>query len=215
MIVTFARFDIINFVTPVKRIAPALLLVLVAPAISPWPAFGIGVAAIVMSLLASNPFAADERGRLDTLYATLPISRRSIVIARYLALAVIYVAVALVATVAVIVVTVSQGKTVDFVLLGAVNVASLLIFAIALAVQLPFFFSVGFTRARLMTFIPVVVVVGGAAIASQTGVLNDADVVSEIARNLDTLWVAAPIVAALALAASIVISSTRYGRRAL
>ena len=215
MIGTFARFDIINFVTPVKRIAPALLLVLVAPAISPWPAFGIGAAAIVMSLLASNPFAADERGRLDTLYATLPISRRSIVISRYLALVVLYVAVALIATIAVIVVTVSQGKPVDFVLLGAVNVASLLVFAVALAVQLPFFFSVGFTRARLMTFIPVVVVVGGAAIASQTGILKHADVVSEIAHHLDTLWVAAPIVAGVALAASIVISSTRYGSRAL
>jgi ABC-type transport system involved in multi-copper enzyme maturation permease subunit len=215
MIGTFALFDIVNFVTPVKRIAPALLLVLVAPVISPWPAFGIGAAAIVMSLLASNPFSADERGHLDTLYATLPISRRSIVVARYLALVLLYVAVALLATVAVIVVTISQGKIVDFVSLGAVNGASLLVFTIALAVQLPFFFSVGFTRARLMTFIPVVVVVGGAAIASQTGMLEHTDVVSEIGRHLDILWVSTPIVAAIALAASIAISSARYGRRAL
>lgn len=215
MIATFALFDIQNFLIPVRRIAPAIVLVLVAPAISPWPAFGIGAAAIVMSLLASNPFSADERGRLDTLYATLPLSRRSIVIGRYLALFLIYVVVAVLATVAVIVVTVTEGKALDFALLGTVNIVSVLVFAIALAVQLPFFFSVGFTRARLMTFIPVVVVVGVAAIAAQTGLFKTSDVLTNIGRHLDTLWIVAPIVGAAALAGSIVISAVRYGRRAL
>lgn len=215
MIARFALFDMLNFVTPVKRVAPALFLVLVAPIAAPWPAFAIGAAAIVMSLLASNPFAADERGRLDTLYATLPITRRGIVVARYLALMVLYVLVALLGTAAAIVVLVKEGKALDLQMLAAVNVVSLLIFALALAVQLPFFFSLGFTRARLMTFIPAALVVGGAALASQLGLLNQTDLVKDVSRNLNSLWISAPLVVAAVVAASIVVSAVRYGRRSL
>src|SRR4051812_362197 len=112
MIARFVVFDILNFVTPVKRFAPAMFLVLVAPWAAPSPAFGIGTAAIVMSLLAANPFAADERGRLDTLYATLPVTRRGVVIARYIALMVLYVAAAALGTGAALVVQIKSGQAV-------------------------------------------------------------------------------------------------------
>lgn len=215
MIAKFALFDLLNFLTPVKRVAPALFLVLVAPAIAPSPAFGIVAAAIVMSLLASNPFAADERGRLDTLYATLPMTRSSVVIGRYVALVVLYLAVAVLGTAATIVVLIKNESTVDYGQLGVVNVISLLIFTVVIAVQLPFFFSVGFTRARLMAFIPMAVLVGGTALASQLGFLSRFDLMGEISRNLNSLWIGAPVVVVLALAVSITVSAIRYGRRAL
>lgn len=215
MIAKFAVFDMLNFLTPVKRVAPALLLVLLAPWAAPSPAFGIGAGAIVMSLLVSNPFAADERGRLDTLYATLPLTRRGIVVGRYLALFALYIVVAAVGTAAAVVVQIKNGDAVDPLLFGAVNAVALMFFAIALAVQLPFFFSLGFTRARLMSFLPAAVFVGAAVLASQLGFLNGPGLVDGIARNLNALWVGAPIVAAAALAASIAISAVRYSRRAL
>ncbi|CAN5277405.1 hypothetical protein BH09ACT2_BH09ACT2_08390 [soil metagenome] len=215
MIAKFILFDMLNFVTPVKRVAPALFLVLVAPAVAPWPAVGIGSAAIVMSLLASNPFATDERGRLDTLYATLPMSRQNIVVGRYLALVVMYLVVAVLATASTLFVQIASGDAVDFWLLGVVNVASLLIFAVGLAVQLPFFFSLGFTRARLMTFIPATLLVGGAALASQLGLIHGAQLTRLISYNLDILWPTASLLCAAALAASVVISAMRYRRRAL
>ena len=215
MIARFVFFDILNFATPVKRVAPSLFLVLVAPWAAPTPAFGIGAAAIVMSLLASNPFAADERGRLDTLYATLPLTRRDIVVGRYLALIVVYLVAAALASAAAVVVQIKSGQAVDPLLFGAVNVFSLLFFAVAISLQLPFFFSVGFTRARLMSFIPAAVLVGGAALAAQLGALNSAGVIEAVSHNLATLWIVAPIAVAAALAASIVISSARYVRRAL
>jgi len=215
MIARFALFDMLNFVTPVRRVAPALLMVVAAPVISPWPAFGIGAAAVVMSLLASNPFATDERGRLDTLYGTLPLTRRSVVAGRYLALVVLYVVVALLASIAAIVVQLNQGQAVDFRLLGEANVISVLMYAIALAVQLPFFFSLGFTRARAMTFIPSALLVGCAALASQLGILNQVDLVDRISRNLTIVWIASPVIVAAALGASIAISFEHYRRRAL
>ncbi len=214
MIAKFVLFDMRAFVTPLKRVAPALLLVVVAPTIGPSPAFGIVAAAIVMSLLSSNPFAADERGRLDTLYSTLPLSRRSVVVGRYIALLVLYIVVALLGTVAALVVLLVQHETIDAQLLVTVNAVSISFFAVALAVQLPFFFSVGFTRARLMTFIPGTLLVGGAVLASQLGLFTSVDLSQTISQNLSNLWIAAPIVAAVVIA-SIAISTVRYGRRAL
>jgi hypothetical protein len=107
----------------------------------------------------------------------------------------------------------ANGAPIDPLALGAVNGASLLVFAIALSLQLPFFFSVGFTRARLVTFVPGVILVGGAAIASQTGLLTVSTVASTLSQNLSTLWVVAPIVAVVVLLLSIGISTARYGRR--
>ncbi|MEP6481595.1 MAG: ABC-2 transporter permease [Rhodoglobus sp.] len=215
MIGTFARFDIVNFATPVRRVAPALLLVLATAVATPWPMFAIGTAAIVMSLLAANPFSADELGHLDTLYSTLPITRRNVVIGRYLALVLVYLATALLASIAAIIITLAGRHDIDILALAAINVAAFLVFAVSVAVQLPFFFSVGATRARPMIFIPAVVFGGGAALASQTGLLSRIDFATVISANLGILWVAVPVVAVAALAGSIAISSVRYGRRAL
>jgi len=215
MIGTFARFDIVNFVDPVRRVLPAILLVIAVAVATPMPALAIGAAAIVMSLLAGNPFAADERGRLDTLYSTLPLGRRTVVVGRYLALVALYFGVALAATLAAIVTTALAHQPVDLAVLGAVNVGAFLVFAVAIAVQLPFFFSVGYTRARPMMFIPSAVLVAGTALAAQTGVLDHVDLVQVVSQNLAILWVAAPTIAVAALVASAGISAVRYRRRAL
>ncbi|MEO8094055.1 MAG: ABC-2 transporter permease [Pseudolysinimonas sp.] len=215
MIGTFARFDIVNFATPVRRVAPAMFLVLVTSVATPWPEFAIGTAAIVMSLLAVNSFAADERAHLDTLYATLPITRRNVVVGRYLALVVMYLVVALLASIAAIIITLVGGDSVNFVVLAAVNVAAFLVFAVSVAVQLPFFFSVGSTRARPMIFIPAVVFGGGAVLATQTGLFSRTDLMVVVSKNLGAMLGAVPVIALAALIASIAISAARYDRRAL
>jgi ABC-type transport system involved in multi-copper enzyme maturation permease subunit len=215
MIGTFAMFDVVNFATPLKRILPPILMVLIAVVASPWPAVGIGGAAIIMSLLAPNPFAADERGRLDTLYATLPVSRRTVVFGRYVALLVLYVAVAAFATLIAIVIPLIEGESVDFALLGLVNAGSFFVFGLAIAVQLPFFFSIGFTHARPMMYIPVAVLAGGAWLAAQTGILDTVDLGTVVSVNPAVLWVTGLVLVLAALAGSAVISSERYRRRAL
>ncbi|MEO5533953.1 MAG: ABC-2 transporter permease [Pseudolysinimonas sp.] len=215
MIGTFARFDIVNFATPVRRVAPALLLVVATAVATPLPVFAIGTAAIVMSLLAANPFAADERSHLDTLYATLPINRRNVVLGRYLALVLAYLAAALIATIAAIIITLGGGHSVDVLAFAAANVAAFLVFAVSVAVQLPFFFSVGATRARPMIFIPAVVFGGGAALASQTGLLSRIDFATAISANLGIVSAAVVVIAVAALLGSIAISTVRYNRRAL
>ena len=215
MIASFALFDIANFVTPAKRVAPPLLIVAIAAIITPWPTFAIGAAAIVMSLLAANPFAADERGRLDTLYATLPLSRSAVVIGRYVSLTVIYLLVVLAANILAVAVPLTKGAEIDLWMLGMINLASVIIYALAIAVQLPFFFSVGFTRARPMMYIPVGVVAGLLWLAGQTGLVDDSDFTA--LQSIDPV-VAVGVgvgVSVVALVISAAVSSVRYGRRSL
>jgi ABC-type transport system involved in multi-copper enzyme maturation permease subunit len=212
---TFALFDMINFVTPAKKIFPALIVVAVATALTPWPVVGIGAGALIMSLLASNPFAADERGRLDTLYATLPISRRTVVVGRYLALMALYLAVAAGANVAAVIASAIQNTPLPLDVLGLVNLGSFVAFAVALSVQLPFFFSVGFTRARPMMYIPIAVLAGVAWLAGQTGMLDDVRLEPLSPSITAALGVGGVVLAIAALISSSVISSSRYARRAL
>lgn len=215
MIATFVRFDILNFVTPAKRILPALLVVLLVSVTSPWPATAIGGAAIVMSLLAANPFATDERGRLDTLYATLPISRRAVVLGRYLALVALYVVLALLGTIVSVVVPLLRREPVGGEIILLVNAGSLVVFIAALAVQLPFFFSVGYTRARPLVFLPMAVVVALAWLAGQTGLLANVDFRPLLSMNPLVLCAFGVGVSALLVVISATISSVRYGRRSL
>ncbi|MET4783305.1 ABC-2 transporter permease [Glaciihabitans sp. UYNi722] len=188
---------------------------LVVATLTPWPEVGIIAAAMIMSFLAPNPFAADERGHLDTLYATLPITRR-VVVGRYLALVALYLAVAVVATIAVVVIPLTKGTAIDFAAFVPVNVAGFVIFAVALAVQLPLFFIVGYTRARPLIYIPIVAFVLVAWLVSQAGIL-DHGAFGSAGGSLPSGWILGllVVIAVAALVASAVISSARYGRRDL
>ncbi|GAB2474993.1 ABC-2 transporter permease [Xylanimonas ulmi] len=99
------------------------------------------------------PFNLDERSHLDTLYATLPLSRRSVVLGRYATM----VAVALILAAASVLVTLAAapflGESPDAGTLGMLTLGGFAAFCLFTAVQLPFFFSLGFSRARPFAFI--------------------------------------------------------------
>lgn len=158
MITRFARFDLSNLMSSPARVFAPLMFILVIGVINPLPLLTIPAAAAVVSLGAGTPFLNDERGRLDVLYATLPITKRSIVIGRYLEMLLWYVMAALLATSAMLVSAAVRGFALDPAVVALVHAASFFVVAAALAVQLPIFFSYGFTRARAMMFVPIVVV---------------------------------------------------------
>lgn len=215
MIATFTLFDGLNFASPLRRVLPPLLVVLVAAVVPPWPAVGIGAAALVMTLLAPNHFATDERGRLDTLYATLPISRRTVVLGRYAALVLLHLVVAAAATALAVLVSLLRGQEVSADVLVPVNLGSSAFYLLALAVQLPFFFALGYTRARPLAYLPAVVLTAGAWLAGRTGVLDGLDLGGLTAVDPTVLTGAALVVSLVALALSAALSSARYSRRNL
>lgn len=215
MIATFALFDGLNFTSPLRRVVPPFLVVLAAALVLPWPAVGIGAAAVVMTLLAPNHFAADERGRLDTLYSTLPVTRRSVVLGRYAALVVLYLVVAAVATVLAVLISLLRGQEVAPEVLVPVNLGSFAFYCLALSVQLPFFFALGYTRARPLVYLPVVVVTAVSWLVGRTGLVDDVDLGTLTTANPSILTGAGLVVGLVALSASAALSATRYARRDL
>jgi ABC-type transport system involved in multi-copper enzyme maturation permease subunit len=215
MIGTFARFDLRNTFGQGTRVLAPLAFVAVIAIVFPLPAFAVVGAVTVGSLIASGPFLADERGRLDTLYATLPVSRRHVVIGRYVTLVVLYLVAAVIASVVSLVAAGVRGTPFDggaFVLAHAVG---FLVVSVALAVQVPFFFSVGFTRARPMMYLPLAALVVVAWLASNSGLLDHVTEISVPAVPLATAEGFAVLLGLALLAGSAAVSVSRYRRRAL
>ncbi len=114
---------------------------------------------VVMAVLTgSYGFAVTENSRLETLFATLPTSRRTVVLARYLVTTGVLVLVGLVAVGLDGVTAALRQQPWDPAVSAMVLGASLALAGLVLAIQFPFYFRLGYTRAKLVTWVAVAVV---------------------------------------------------------
>ncbi len=218
MIATFTRFDLLGLVTTqTRRVAIPILFVIVCGIALPVPGLPIIVAALVVSVSASYPFLADERGLLDTLYAAAPLTRRSVVIGRYLTLLVFGAA-----AVAIGAVVSLTGAAIRSQSLGAPTLVLLLLIAfgiltVALAVQLPWFFALGYTKSRPMIYIPVAIISIVGFLAGQSGLFDGSQILvgAPTAASLLTVTVIVLPLGVGLLVASVVVASHLYARREL
>jgi len=215
---TFFRFDLQNLLTTQSRrvIIPVALIVAFSITL-PVPGLPIIIAAFVASVTASYPFQADERGLLDTLYATAALTRRSVVVGRYLTLLVFGAAVIALATALTVLTAFIQHQSLGWTTVAFLLVLAFGVLAVAFAVQLPWFFALGYTKSRAMIYIPVAVISIAGFIAAQFGLLNRAQLPAVVAMPALTAVIAEivlPLGAAL-LIASIVTTSRLYARREL
>jgi hypothetical protein len=114
----------------------------------------IGILMAAGSMYVSYPFAVGEQNGIDTLYATLPITRGRVVSGRYVfaicadllagafAFAVLYVF------------SVLRAMPFDALQALAVLGASLLLFSLIQAVQLPIYFRYGYAKAKMLAYLP-------------------------------------------------------------
>ncbi|MFJ9713374.1 ABC-2 transporter permease [Streptomyces sp. NPDC101234] len=118
-----------------------------------------GLTMLCASTTASYPFMVSERADLETLYAVLPLTRRSLVLGHYLwALAIFAVTAGLGAPAALIL---AQQQHIAFTghTVATVVTVSWAAFTLAVSIQFPLFIRFGFTRAGLLaTTLPISVV---------------------------------------------------------
>jgi ABC-type transport system involved in multi-copper enzyme maturation permease subunit len=155
--IRFVLLDVRGLARKPWRVFAALaFLVLFSTALV--PAFAVPLAAAFCVVIVSDVFLTDERGRLDILYATLPVSRATIVVGRYVTAFVVYLAAAVAGNAIAIIAPSFGGPPIGPGILALVNVAGFLVAALGLAVQLPVFFAVGYTRARFVILLPALAV---------------------------------------------------------
>lgn len=180
----------------------------------PVPGLGIVVGAVVAAVSASIPFQGDERGRLDTLYGIAPIDRSAVVIGRYLSMVVFAVVAVGLGTATTLVVGAVRGQDFGWPLIATMLLAAAACVGIAYAVQLPWFFALGFTRGRPMIYIPVGIMAVVGFTAGQAGWLDDVEPADVLAP---APWLAALVLMGVVLlfVASAVVAVRMYRRREL
>ena len=182
MTLAFTRFDLMSWFPRKQTLLPLAFIALVG-IVLPIPGMAIVASAFVTSLMLSAPFLGDERDRLDTLYGILPISRRSIVSGRAMAILLYGVAAMIIATLTTLSVAAIRGTTIAPEVLAIGYAAAFAIIGLSVGVQLPVLFRVGYSRGRLMVYAPVLLIAGGAWITQTTGII-DGDTIGSIPLGL-------------------------------
>lgn len=109
-------------------------------------------------LLTAYPFTIGDKYELDMLYATLAIRRRTVVTGRYALVILLFCAVALVAVLLSYILARSLGYPFAWRDMAMLVAVFFLIFAMGVAFQLPLFFKLGYTKAKFLSYLPLVLV---------------------------------------------------------
>jgi hypothetical protein len=156
-----------------------------------------GLTMLCASTTAGYPFMVSDRADLETLYAVLPLTRRSLVLGHYLwALAIFAVTAGLGAPAALILARQQHiaftGHTV-----ATVVSASWAAFTLAVSIQFPLFIRFGFTRTGLLAATLPICVVAVAAARLHMHITPDATMLASLAAS------GAALLAASAAAATV------------
>jgi hypothetical protein len=171
MTFTFTRFDLYSWL-PRTQTLLLLAFIAVVGIVLPVPGMAVVASAFVVSIGLSTPFLGDERGRLDTLYGVLPITRSAVVTGRTLAILAFALICAVVATAVTFAVALARGDQIPVEILLMAHAAAFAFIGLSMGLQLPVFFRVGYSRGRLMVYAPALTIAGLAWLGQATGSLG-------------------------------------------
>lgn len=118
----------------------------------------VAICMVYALILVTYPFTIGDKYTLDMLYATLAIRRSTIVYGRYALVVLLFVLVAICA----LLLTYGMASVLRFPFswsaMSMLVAVFFVIFALVAAVQLPIFFKLGYTKAKLITYVPLVLV---------------------------------------------------------
>lgn len=123
--------------------------------------FVIGIIMMYGVMFASYPFATGEQVSLDTLYATLSVNRKTVVLGRYIfAFSLILACGAVSVAVSYIVPLFFSDKAAFEQLTSPVLIAvgCLFIYGLMQMIQLPIYFKLGYTKAKFVAYIPLLTI---------------------------------------------------------
>ncbi len=125
-----------------------------------------------VALISSNIFAIQEKNNLNRLYGSLSVNLKDIVLGRYISICLNYIISFLVIFVLYSGFALFQNKEMNLqeVLLGFS--LSFLIFSVIVGIQMPVFFKMGYTKAKVWSLVPFVAVMSLVVIPSFVDALS-------------------------------------------
>lgn len=151
------RLDIWTVRPYVRQFAFLLVIAAAVGLVMDDPLAVLPMSVVFAVLVASGPFAVAERNDLDALYSVLPVRRSTLVVGRYLFAMVTFVASALASSAVAVVLAVGSGTVPEAGEAGLVLAAVFAMFGVVTAVQYPIYVRLGYTKARLVANLPLVV----------------------------------------------------------
>ena len=155
-VIKFAKLDLLT-VKPYLTWKVALLFLAVCAMVG----YGTGDTAVVVGMcmiygviFSSYPFSVGEKSALDTLYSTLPVSKKQMVAGRYMfSISLTLTALALSCILSFIMMKV-LGKEFDLALTLVSALVCFLLFSLIEGIQMPIYYKFGYTKAKFLTYIP-------------------------------------------------------------
>lgn len=213
-VLRFTQLDLrVQQATLRTTLAVAAVLALLAWVTTPLPPMIVAVFTFAAAIVAVEPFRSDERGRLDALYAVLPVGRANVVWGRYLTMLGTQVAFAAVGVVLAVVAAAVKALPLNAGLTGLILAVGFTLNALILAIETPVVFRMGYARARWVAFTPILVILAIVALAGPSG-LN----LLRLASGLQVeVWLPAllPVAGLVVLALSALVSVRLYATRDL
>ena len=117
-----------------------------------------GILIMYSTIFAAYPLAVGDKSGIDTLYATLPVNKKSIVSGRYIFTQLLNILAGAVSLLASFILSRVLDKGFDFKeTLAAISIL-LFIFSVMQAVQLPIYFKMGYAKAKFLAYLPIALI---------------------------------------------------------
>jgi hypothetical protein len=165
-LLAFVRLDFIT-IKPYLTIKNLLIFAVVAIFLTTMSgniSSGMSVGIMIGTLFISYPFAIGEKNNIDALYVTLSLDRKTVVAGRYLftlAFNICAILFSIFFAIVGVLVTGATGLEIgksDILLAGVLLAAA---FIVIQSIQLPFFFKMGYTKAKFFSIVPFVALTTG------------------------------------------------------
>jgi hypothetical protein len=219
----FVRLDFMT-VKPyltVKNFAIYALIMIFLTSVTGNISSGIGVGFMLGTTFTGYPFALGEKNSLDTLYATLSLSRKTVVTGRYLFALILNLCAVLIALpVSALGILVSRAFDTGGQIGGTflILLALFAMFFVVQAVQLPLLFKMGYARAKFFGLIPFCAIMAAysaiTALAGKGGALGILNAAADyFKKNLVVAAAAAVLAACLTAGLSYGLSLKFYRHR--
>jgi hypothetical protein len=119
------------------------------------PAFLVGMIMMYGLFYTAYPFAIGEKTQADILYASLPINKGQIVLGRYLFALWINLVTGVLAALLTFVTSLLLGQPFDGPSCGVAVISCFFLFTIVEFIQFPIYFKMGYTKAKIIALLPV------------------------------------------------------------
>lgn len=206
---SFAKLDFLT-VKPyltVKNLAVILGVFVIIFMSTKNPLMIIGMLMMYCSVYSTTPFSLSERNSIDTLYAALPISKLNVVTGRYIFAISLNIAGGIVSiAISAFIMTIFKISF-SFLELAVTALICFVIYTILQAFQLPIFFKMGYSKAKLLSYLPLAVLPASIFILSSSEQANFISRLNSITTWIDNNMALTAIIAFTIWAAIIFVSA--------